>query len=359
MIADPLSRPGRLHVALNRCPLKHVWDGLSLGRMLARRDLDWAQKRRCLGFYFDGAGIRNLYPTLTRSGSHWSLLGIALAADLANGGDGEYDYGNEYWFPHGGAIYTKLDWREPAGDWDAELDTAIGSIAETKRLKAAPRPGQRALFDPVVMHSHHPYCRLRSARLNDMRVAVLVRNIYDSMESKYFKHQVLMHRGVMPLEISVNGPPSDAPSKANDFLFPWDKLLADAIEFFNSWGDVATWHPSIRVYHYDDLLADPARMHKDLTDFWGMDLPRDCLDEAFRRVSKGEMLKKIPPDLAELNPRLALRRKNETLPAERISYIRHWLERRLIYDFGYGRDWRKEPVMPTPEPMPEAHALSR
>jgi len=359
MTAFPLSRSGCLDIALSRFPLKHIWDGLSIGRMLARHDLDRAQKRRCLRFYFDAAGIRNLYSTLTRSGSHWSLLGIALAADLANGGDGDYDYGNEYWFPHGGAIYTKLDWREPAGDWDVELDTAIGSIADTKRLKATPRSGQRPLFDPMVIHSHHAYCRLRSARLKDMRIAVLVRNIYDSMESKYFKHQVLLRRGVTPLEISTGGTPKEPPSVANDFLFPWDKLLADAVEFFNSWGDVATWHPNVRVCHYDALLADPTGMHKEITDFWGMNLPVDCLDEAFRRISKVEMKKKMSPAAANLNPRVAFRSKTETLPAARVGYIRHWLERRLIHDFGYGVDWRKEPPALATRRAAAAHAAGR
>ena len=348
----------RFHVAANRFPLKPLWDGLSLGRLIARRDLDWAQKRRCLNFYFDAADISNLYPTLTRSGSHWSLLGIAIAADLANGGDGEYDHGSDYWYPHGGAIYTKLDWREPAGDWDPELDSAIGSVYETKQRKNNLQPGQRPLFDPVVMHSHHPYFRLRCAHLKDMTIAVLVRNIYDSMESKYFKHQVLVRSGITPLEISTAGAQTETPSPDNDYLFPWETMLADAIAFFNSWGDVETWHPNIRVYHYDDLLADPAGVHKELTDFWGLNIPTECLTEAFRRISKEEMKKKIPQDAVARTPRIAFRTQSKTLPTERVAFIRDMLEQRLVHDFGYGHEWRKDAPSQTPATPPTTAATN-
>ena len=117
-----------------RFPAKHAWDALALDRMAARRDFTTAQKPACARFYVTAGGIRNLFATLTLSGLHWSLLGIAIARDLAVGGDGGYDFKGDAWIPRAGAVYTKLDWREPAKAWDAGADPAILSIAETIRI---------------------------------------------------------------------------------------------------------------------------------------------------------------------------------------------------------------------------------
>lgn len=336
MLDDALRRPARLDIAFNRFPLKPLWDAAALGRIVISRGYSMRQKAACASFYFTAGGIRNLFPTLTRSGSHWSLLGVALARDLSQGGDGEFDFRGDAWIPRAGAVYTKLDWREPLDDWDAEADPAILSVVETRRMVREGRSG--VLARPLVFHSHHPYFRLRTARLRDMRIVVVLRSIYDSMESKYHKHRVLIGMGVRPLEYRKDAGAAP-PSAANDWHFPWDKLLGDAIEFFNSWGDALRWHPRIRVFRYEDLLADPAGAHKEITDFWGMNLPYSCLEEAFRRVSKERMRAKLPAGNVDATSRVAMRTAGAALTDERVDYIRHWLERRLVHDFGYGTVW--------------------
>ena len=320
----------------NRFPVKHAWDALALGRVVARRDFTIEQKLACIRFYFTAGGIRNLYATLTRSGSHWSLLGIAIARDLAAGGRGEYEFKGDAWIPRGGAVYTKLDWREPARVWDADADPAILSIAETLRMVADQQSG--ILARPVLFHTHLSYFRLRAACLGRMKTAVLSRSIYDSMESKYHKHLTLLGMGVQPTEYLPGAVAPPGPE--NDYNFPWEQLVDDAIEFFNSWGDVVQRHPSTRLFRYDDMMSAPADTHKQLTDFWGLNLPRDCLEEAFSRITKDEMKKKLPAADPDTTSRVAFRAQGATLTEDRMAFIRDRMERHLKHDFGYGLDWR-------------------
>lgn len=319
----------------NRFPLKQSWDALALGRLAARRDFTIAQKMACVRFYFTAGGIRNLYATLTRSGSHWSLLGLAIARDLAAGGDGEYDFKGDAWIPRAGAIYSKLDWREPTRSWDAEADPAILSVSETLRMVAAKRPD--VLPRPVVFHTHLPYFRLRAACLGRMKTAVLLRSIYDSMESKYYKHLTLLGMGVKPMEYLPGV--ADPPSAANDYNFPWEQLVDDAIEFYNSWGDILHRDPSARLFRYDEMMASPADVHKELSDFWGLGLPYDCLDEAFRRITKDEMKMKLPAADPDSTSRVAFRTQGAALTEERAAFIRTRMERYIKHDLGYGLDW--------------------
>ncbi len=316
--------------------MKQCWDILSLGQVAMRRDLTTGQKAACLKFYFSAAGIRNLYATLTRSGSHWSLLGIALARDLAQGGKGDYEFRDDAWIPSAGAVYTKLDWRAPTQLWDTAADPAILSVSETLRMVQKGVPG--VMRQPSVFHSHLPYSRLRAWRLGDMNTAVLLRSIYDSMESKYHKHLTLLGMGVRPSEYLPDA--VDPPSQENDFNFPWEQLVDDAIEFYNSWGEVFRRRPANRLFHYDDMIASSVDAHKELTDFWGMELPRECLQEAFGLVTKEAMKKKLPEADPDSSSRVAFRSQGAALTDERAAYIRGRMERYLEYDFGYGLDWR-------------------
>ncbi len=339
MAASSLDLNPQTPISLGRFPRKPATDLLALARLCARGDLGLAQKAACLRFYFDGAGIRNLYATLTRSGSHWSLLGIALAMDLQRGGDGEYRLENDCWIPLGGAIYTKLDWREPAGDWNSEIDPAVHGIVVTTRMRAA---GHRCSVPaPVAFHTHLAMFRLRFAGLSRLRTAVMLRSIYDSMESKYHKHRVLIGMGVRPLEYRDGE--TTPPSAENDYHFPWEKLIADAIEFYNSWGDALRRFPHIRLFRYEELTEHPAEAHKELTDFWQLDVPLECLQEAFSRISKSEMAKRVPGSNIDNTSRVANRERGVALAPERIDLIRSSLERQLIHDFGYGSEWRKQP----------------
>lgn len=286
----------RRDVAFNRFPLKHGWDALALGRVLSRRDISFEQRRACLKFYSTGNGIQNLFASLTRSGSHWSILGISLALDLAAGGDGEYLFDGG-WYPSSGYRYLKLDWRAPLGE------------------KALGRPS----VNPVLFHTHHPYYRVRCARLKSMNIAIVLRSILESMESKFFKLAEI----------------PDDPTNEDDSNFAWEKLVDDAIEFYNSWGDVIRWHPNCRVYRYEDLLANPADVHKQMTDFFGLDIPREVLVEAFGRITKEKMRGKFTAEELEQQRKVSYRDKDAKIPEKRKQMILERLDSKLVFNFGY------------------------
>ena len=109
------------------------------------------------------------------------------------------------------------------------------------------------------IQSCNPYFRIRCAQLKNMKIVVSTRSIPETLESRYFKQ--------------MTDPDLPAVSPGDEDSFDWDKYLADAIEFTNSWGDVLTWHRSIRHYRYEDLKADPVECHKEILDFWGFDVP--------------------------------------------------------------------------------------
>ena len=278
-------------------PYKTVWDGLALGQICLRRDLTAQQKKACLKFYFDAAGIGNLYASLTRCGSHWSFLSIHVALDLAAGGDGNYDYVDDLWIVAPGFRYTKLDWRTPMG-----RARDIGPVT-----------------DPIIFHTHHPYSRLRSARLDEMQIAVTLRNLSDSIVSKFYK---------------LGGTP-DNPTEEDALRFRWDSYIMDAIEFYNSWGVMSRRHRNLRVFRYEDLLTSPVDAHKELTDHWGLGLPYECLEEAFKLTTKEAMAKKLKAAGIGRQTRVSFRDKNAPLPDFARNRMLELIDKHLVYDFGF------------------------
>ena len=288
-------------IVMNRVPAKQIWDALALGQVMLRPDLNPRQKFNCLKFYFDGGGINNLFATLTRSGAAWSILTINLALDLANGGEGTYTYADEFWHPHGGVRYAKLDWRVPAGTTNDGLNWPA--------------------TDPLFYHTHHPYFRTRCRRVNDMNVVIVVRSILESLESNFFK---------------VAGSPLFPETTVQDEdSFPWTRYLDDAIEFYNSWGDVAKRHGNCLVLRYHELKADPVGTHKAITDYWDLDIPVGCLEETLKRTSKKAMAEKIPQEEQGTVLRVSYRKERGVISEARRKHILERLRRELIHDFGY------------------------
>ena len=244
-----------------------------------------------------------------RSGALWSELGMRLAIDLANGGDGEYVYKRGIFYPRDGLAYRRLDWRVPL-----EVDDA--TFAER-------RGNGPAFGDLLYFHSRNPYFRVRSAQLKNMKTVVLTRSILDAMESRFVKFaKSAKNAGV---------------SLGNDQSFDWDQGLTRAIEFYNSWGDVMQWHPAIMHVRYEDLKADEVGGHKEILNFWGFDVPEDCIAEGFRRASKLEMNKRMPPEEQKNNFRAAKRTENERgqLSEARQRHIIDRLQNELIHNLGY------------------------
>jgi hypothetical protein len=307
----PLFR--RRQVAANHFPVKHAWDALALGRIVLGGDPyggpapDWKTRLECFRFYFHTGGVRRLHVAQPRSGHLWSELGMALAIDLARGGDGEYTIEDELFYPTNGIVYRRLDWRIPTGAADAMYHRHSGP----------------ATAPPIYYHSRNPYFRIRSAQLKNMKIVVLVRSILDSLESRYVKFALALHIPEVTLD--------------DDRSFGWDDAISRSINFFNSWGDVLQWHPNIMLCKFEDLKTDEVGRHKKILDFWGFDVPEDCIAEGFRRASKVEMKKRMPAHLREASLQVAERDKSQrgSLSESRKRHIIDRLSRELVYDLGY------------------------
>lgn len=149
-----MNRVGLKHIALNRFPLKHARDFLSLAQILVRGDvvyqepLSFKKRLECIRFYFSADGIRRLQVAPGRAGSRWLQLGVALALDVANGGDGEYDFENEVFYPRDGLTCQRLDWRVPTGAAEKmhartggptlSRSSPLGSIFMTRKRRSTP-----------------------------------------------------------------------------------------------------------------------------------------------------------------------------------------------------------------------------
>ena len=154
------------HIALSRFSLKQSYDALAITKLLARGDLNLEQKTDCVKFYFTAYGINRLYATLPRSGFHYLTLVMEIVLDLANGGDGNYSFAQNFWWPKSGVRYEKLDWR------------ATKSTPETTGLEPT---------ELLFYHTHLPFYRVRSAMIWKMRCVVQVRNIIDVLESFIYR----------------------------------------------------------------------------------------------------------------------------------------------------------------------------
>lgn len=305
--------PGWRHVAGNRFPLKHLADALSLaqivirGGAVMREPVPFSRRLDCIRFFFEPESIRNLYVAPSRSGSIWSLLGMALAVDLHLGGDGSYENeGGDFW-PRGGLNYRYLDWRVPTG--------AVYRLYE--------RQGGPVFGEQMMFHGRLPYSKLRCARLKDMKIVLITRSILAALDSRFHKFVAASNRPDVTLD--------------DERSFDWDRYLSDAIEFHNSWGDVLAWHPNIRHFRFEDMKADPVGTHRDILGFWGHDIPRACLAESFRRISKKEMAKHLTPGQQDPNVRISNRNDAER---GRISkplkdHIVMRLNRELAHPMGY------------------------
>lgn len=306
------------HIILNRFPLKHLADAAALakiaikGNVVTHEPLDLAGRLRCLKFYFTANGVERMHVGTARSGTLWSELGMSLAIDLANGGDGEYTHADDILWPTDGIKYRRLDWRIPM----------IGAEKTYIRMPDV------SVGEHLYWHSRLPYSRIRTSRLKHMRIVISTRNILETLESRFFKHAGYWAHP----EVSADDPDT----------FNWDKYLSEAIEFCNSWGDALTWHPNIRHYRFEDLKADPIGTHSEILDFWGFDIPRDCVEEGFRRASKEEMKKRIPPATDEPNYRVSFRSKAErgkVLSPERKRYTVDRLNQELVHPLGHTYDY--------------------
>jgi len=233
------------------------------GDRINHEPLGLKEKINCFNFYLKSNGINRLHALMPRSGSHWSELGMSLAIDLANGGDGEYTFEKDMFWPRDGLNSRRLDWRLPMGKCEDMYD----------------RPSGPSLGQHLFYHTRNPYFRIRSAQLPNMKIVLQTRPIIVSLESRFFKFCQAKNIPSVTLQ--------------NEESFEWQRFLTDAIEFNNSWGNVLNWHPNILHVRYDDLKKDPVAGHKEILSFWGFDIPEECVAEGFRRARPDEMSKRV------------------------------------------------------------------
>lgn len=261
----------------------------------------------CIPFYFSANGVKRLHAFSPRSGALWSELAISLALDIASGGDGEYTYDDTLFWPRKGLKYRRLDWRVPTGEADEMYF----------------RSGGPALDNVYYYHTRLPFFRVRNAQLKKMKIVIVTRSIFEIMESRFLKFASSDLRPDVMID--------------DEQSFDWDKYLNDAIEFFNSWGDVLTWHKNARHFRFEDLKANPVEAHKEILDFWGFDVPEDCVSRGLQLASKEEMKKHIPSFEHSTNERVSFRKKDQRgiLPAHIKEKIAHRLKHELLYDLGH------------------------
>jgi hypothetical protein len=304
------------YVAGNRFPIKQVRDALALARVCLTGQasmptpLPVRERMKCLRFYFHADGIRRLFSVSNRSGARWIQLALELALDLAAGGDGEYVYENDHFYPRHGMMFQRLDWRVPTGEWESQHARTTGP----------------AMAPEKCFVTHNPFYRVRTNQVMNMKTIVVTRAIPAILLSLHSKFGRAAQRpGV---------------DRNDGAAFDWDASLSRQIAFFNSWGDVVRWHPRIRHYRYEEMKADPVGTHMEIADFWGFRIPEDCMAEGLRRASKTEMMKRMPPEHHAQNMRVSIRNGDakQTLSDDRLRHIIGRLNRELVHDFGYAFD---------------------
>lgn len=292
--------------ALNRFPLKDAWDMLALaqlfmrGSVAANVSLTMQQKLACLQFYFDGSGVKRLFATPNRSGSRWSQLTVELAIDLQNGGDGEYVYENDHFYPTKGQLFSRLDWRTPSGLWVEQH---------------ARQSGRPVIDELIFLVTHNNFSQVRTRQAKNMKTVLITRSIPAIMASLYSK----------------------LADDKDSHGFNWDTALDRVINFHNSWGHAMTWHPAIRHYSYEALNAEPVRIHMEMLEFWDIPVSEENVSEALKRASKDQMLEHMPSKNKDSNPRISKRSREETndILNNKIGFIMDRINRDLVYKFGY------------------------
>jgi len=311
-----MSFSGHLQIAANRAPIKQAWDGMAVAKILLNGDpyggkpVNFSTRLDCLKFYLHGGPVSRLHAALPRSGQSWAELAMTLALDLSEGGDGEYTYEDDIFFPSKGLAYRRLDWRVPLGDVETMYQRAEG-----------PTLGKMYYY-----HSRNAYFRIRSAQLKKMQIVVQVRSILDSLESRFVKFSNASHLA----DVSI----------ADEESFDWDSATSRAVEFCNSWGDALRWHPSIFLVRYEELKREPVAGLREILNFWGFDIADDYICEGLRRTERNEMLKRIPAELRDRNSEAGNRDAGQRgiLSATRRKKIIDCLNSNLIHPLGYNYD---------------------
>ena len=214
-------------------------------------------------------------------------LMVDVAFDLNASGSGAYRYCGGVFRSQGGRHDVALDWR-----WK------LGQLAY--------EPVQ-----PCVFHTHMPYYRNTCWALPDMRTVVLVRNVWDTVES------LINYHDITPDEYDAFLMGRRRCGKRPYFPFNFQEVL----RFFNSWGTVLR-RDNVTALRYEDLVRNPAAEVMRVATIWELDIPRGCIEQAVQLCSKENMKSKLAEAEVEATRRVRVEKTNIEFTHGQMDYVR-------------------------------------
>ncbi len=261
---------------------------LHLGHLVVRKDYTIEEKMKCLKFWTNSYGQRNLWATLPRSGQHWLELMMNVAYDITNGGTGYYGYVNGNWRVACFGNRITVD----AYDW-----------------------GSAVKYDPdemgkFIFHTHQPYYKLVNWKKNKMHTMILIRNIYDQAKS-FVRYQGM---------------------DQDDFIKAG--YIDRTIDFCNSWERFVEKYGAFIIF-YEEMVNFPVSLLYEISGYFDMKLSIESINKAVKLCTKEKMRGKIPKELQHSNMRVTPDEWRFEFSNKNKEIIRKKIKRKLKYNFGY------------------------
>ncbi len=264
-----------------------AYNCLHLGYLVVRRDFTAKEKIKCLKWWTNSYGQRNLWATLPRSGQHWLELMINVAHDITNGWDGDYSYVNGYWL-----VGNRKQITVDAYNWRSAVKYDPDEMGK------------------LIFHTHQPYYRLVNWKKGKMKTMILIRNIYDQAKS-FCRYQ---------------GIDQDAFIKAG--------YIDRTIDFYNSWGRFAKKN-AVFVLQYEKIIKYPKEMLEHISYFFDLGLTDESISKAVESCTKEKMRERIPKKLQHSNMRVTPDEWNFEFSDKNMEIIQRKMKKKLKYNFGY------------------------
>jgi len=269
-----------------------IYFAYNLAGTLFNPKLSLEQRKRCLKFLFGSLKIRPLLAGEPRGGLNWIVVILKVAFELENGGSGEYHYENDAWFfnsPNSNRVTSPLDFRLPLYQDYCEK--------------------------PIFYRTQQSYYRIPCQAKSSMRVAILVRNLYDTQKSR------LYHSGY---------------SRETERAYFKDEYLMYNIGFLNSWGEYHARFPErCIIVKYEDLFNNTFKALKPLAEFLQLKVSDDSLCKAIERCTKLEMKKRTPQEFQKKSVRVTFDSKEDPFSEWGRRFLKDTIQKKLKYDFGY------------------------
>jgi len=270
----------------------------SLVKLLLDPRLPIARKRDCVDFFLNGSGVNRLIASLPRAGYHYLNLMIDVALDLEAGGDGSYHFNFGWFHSAGGHHGIALDWRWKAGkSW------------------FSPVP-------PIILNTHMPYYLNSCLKMGRMKTVIMVRNIWDVLESIVYHYD--LDSDVYDAFLRRKFHPNANPDAKIDFLM--------FIEFFDTWGNLLG-QDNVMVMHYEDLNRDPVAELSRFRDHMELDISNENLSLAATLCGKQQMKETIG-ETDEKIVRVRFENQDVQFTDRQIAFIREKLCNSRYRDFG-------------------------